>query len=1187
VTDEKPKYQFRRRIDDIKDIVYDLNGGDPKKISSFLESIEQIPSIKDLFSQERRSVNIGNNNSLFSVNLKALEAGLNIEKSSYSTYLFPSDLIRALANIAIIFVKKNSNLSEFAKGELLNIKKWGNYDTGYQTIDEVAFIEHFDDLERMYGSIIATFGAHKDILNTSEKLSKLSEAELKKIIDALEKENEDANTKTQEKIIVGEASGDLSRDAQQAVVPQVSPSKEDGEPSRTQARVDKVLGKDDFTQQQKNRIQYETGWLYNRAVYEMFTAHGIDTSDVDPALLNNLRSDIYSFTSGLGDEKLLQMLGSASKRQNALLKFYPKFASNNSAEISKFYAEISNKLSYQKLTPEQKAKFKKFNDNLFSDTASQEISATELLRESLKDATGSDSEVLNKTVRNTLDAMILQYGIDQEFRDENGQIISVKGTKNNHDVIKILESMSDDKLKIIFDLTDKMSPAQIDKFRSSIKNYSVYRASELTFHIQNTTLSKGLMPVDSNSKIGAGQHNFMDSTRVAIKANTAEIVIGGIEEKTGKDISSRRREKIDKLTKQYKSFIPLWENLQPEEQRIVYNKFSIPFNASNKDAPLAFIPEFLFFDVSTFRTFKNIRGSDKLSATEQDLVLTEYEDVKNNGYFDIGNQLESEQAYSQFINDSYLYNMEQAQLILLADFINNGEALGSYPSASFFDNYSPRELMEIDQYVQETGYEISEPNKKIWETTFDNQSFGENPSGSYSRGGGIRNLTNRISNSKPYKKIAHKLGLDKNKLNPTKRMAKSLGKSAASNVFKGVSAVSNVILPGSGQILYQIGKKIGFKKTLAIAGSLLALLIAKTIYALSTIGGLIGGIVGGIVGFFAAGPVGIVPGLVVGANAGQAIVPANWFNSLFGGKGATTTSTIPAGEAALANSSANTAAAKIAYSEAIAAKSGIFFGLPIFLLAPGIATFIAIAVTINTIFIIQSAFLVPTPPGLVGLISEPLECSDSTNNLNIITEPNPNENSIENPGGNIIANNAYKIVKILEQGFWCYWNKNPAKPQLFDEAEFQKYPNHCVYNNSTPTDCEGDYKNLQSENALYWCTWLVRDSYGASEFSAAAQTMADQFASKPGYAYKEITSLDWSQIYPGDAFFLSTHGEGGHIGHVAIVVSSTQDAVITVDSNAYAKVNSYTVGTDGKVQEDSLEGLWVMGIGYKTSIARP
>ncbi|NCO12727.1 hypothetical protein GW926_04325, partial [Candidatus Pacearchaeota archaeon] len=705
-----------------------------------------------------------------------------------------------------------------------------------------------------------------------------------------------------------------------------------------------------------NRIQYETGWLYNRAVYEMFTAHGIDTSDVDPALLNNLRSDIYSFTSGLGDEKLLQMLGSASKRQNALLKFYPKFASNNSAEISKFYAEISNKLSYQKLTPEQKAKFKKFNDNLFSDTASQEISATELLRESLKDATGSDSEVLNKTVRNTLDAMILQYGIDQEFRDENGQIISVKGTKNNHDLIKILESMSDDKLKIIFDLTDKMSPAQIDKFRSSIKNYSVYRASELTFHIQNTTLSKGLMPVDSNSKIGAGQHNFMDSTRVAIKANTAEIVIGGIEEKTGKDISSRRREKIDKLTKQYKSFIPLWENLQPEEQRIVYNKFSIPFNASNKDAPLAFIPEFLFFDVSTFRTFKNIRGSDKLSATEQDLVLTEYEDVKNNGYFDIGNQLESEQAYSQFINDSYLYNMEQAQLILLADFINNGEALGSYPSASFFDNYSPRELMEIDQYVQETGYEISEPNKKIWETTFDNQSFGENPSGSYSRGGGIRNLTNRISNSKPYKKIAHKLGLDKNKLNPTKRMAKSLGKSAASNVFKGVSAVSNVILPGSGQILYQIGKKIGFKKTLAIAGSLLALLIAKTIYALSTIGGLIGGIVGGIVGFFAAGPVGIVPGLVVGANAGQAIVPANWFNSLFGGKGATTTSTIPAGEAALANSSANTAAAKIAYSEAIAAKSGIFFGLPIFLLAPGIATFIAIAVTINTIFIIQSAF---------------------------------------------------------------------------------------------------------------------------------------------------------------------------------------------------------------------------------------
>ena len=969
MADEKLKYQFRRKIDDIKDIVHDAYGGDPKKISSFIESIEQITSLKNLFSQEKKSVNIGNNNSLFSVNLKALEDGsLNIEKNSYSTYLFPSDLIRALTNIARIFVKQDSNLTEFAKGEFLKIKTWGNYDTGYQTIDEVAFISHLDDIERMHSSIINTYRAHKDVLNVAEKLEKLSEDDLKKIVDALEEKKTTASDETQE-TTAAEAGDDQERDADSAVVPPVAPINTDGKPLQNRAQVDKALQKDELTQKQKNKIQYETGWLYNRAVYEMFTAHGIDTSDVDPSLLNNLRSEIYGFTSGLGDEKLLQMLGSASKRQNALLKFYPKFASENSAELSKFYKGVYSLPSYEKLTPKQKAKFEEFHNILFSDTASKEISATELLRESLKDSTGSDSAVLNKNVQNTLDAMILQYGIDQEFRDENGEIISIKGAKNNHDVIKIIGSMNADKLKVIFGLTDNMSPAQIEKFKLAIKNYSVYRASELTFHIQDTSLSKGLMAVNSNNEIGDTQHNFMDSTRMAIEKNTTETVIGGIEGKTGKNENSKRNDKISKLTKQYKSFIPLWENLQPEEQRIIYNKFSIPFNASNKDAPLVFIPEFLFFDVSTLRTFKNIRGSDELTAKEQDTVLEEYEEVKNNGYLEIGNQLEAERAYSQFMNDSYRYYMEQDQLLLLADFINNGQVLESYPSASFFENYSARELMEMDQYVQETGYEVSEPNIRMWKASFNNRSL-------------TRKLTNRITNSKPYKKLADKLGLDKNKLSPAKRMAKSLKKSAAAAVFKGVSAVSNVILPGSGKILYEIGKKIGFKKTMAIAGSLLALLIAKTLYALSTIGGLIGGIVGGAIGFFVAGgPIGILPGVIVGANIGQAIAPANWFGSLFGGKDAASVLTH---ETALANSSANSAAvikasaAQAAQAATIANTSGVFFGLPIAILAPGITMFIGLIVTVYTVFTIQSAFLVPTPSNLKNItVGNTFKCDGS------------------------------------------------------------------------------------------------------------------------------------------------------------------------------------------------------------------
>lgn len=952
----KTKYLFKRRILDIKDIV---GNTDSKGRAFFLESLDKTPSITNLFSKTER-FNVSETESLASANIKAIEKQeLVISPNRYYAYLFPSDLVRALSDFARIFSEKDQTLSLFAEERLGLVKRWGHFDAGDETIDEIAFFENVKEIQNLSNLIVSSFQEHPELILgdvSEEKDDEESPIKKKKKDDEDDNQQGDKGGGEEEKPEEDPLDKKIAKSAVVPLIPLVDQA----------SKVDLVLQKDELSRKQKDKIQYEVGWLYNRAVYEMFTAHGIDASDIDPSLLDSLRSDLYGFASDLGDEKLLKMLGSASKRQSALLRFYPKFASENSVEISKFYAEISSKLSYQKLTPEQQEKFKEFHNTLFSNSAAREISATELLKESLKDATGSDSAVLNKNVQNTLDAMILQYGIDQEFRDENGEIISIEGSKNNHDVIKIIDGMSDDKLRIIFGLSDGMNSEQIGHFKTSIKNYSIYRASELTFHIQDTTLSKGLAPVDSNSQIGADQHNFMDSTRVAIEKNSAETVVGGIEGKTGKDENSRRKDKISKLTKQYKSFIPLWENLQPEEQRIVYNKFGIPFNGANKDAPLQFIPEFLFFDVSTLRTFKNIRNSDKLTAAEQEAALADYENVKNDGYFEVGDQLEMEQAYGHFINDSYLYNMDPDQLLLMADFINNGEALDGYPTAEFFEGYSPRELMELDLHIQETGYEISEPNKRIWNTTSNNQPSGEDQFESGNRGRAIKKVSNKITNSKPYQRLTNKLGLNKKKLNPSKRMANSLGKSAASKVFKGVSVVSNVILPGSGKILYEIGRKVGFKRTMAIAGSLLSLLIAKTIYALSTIGGLIGGVVGSVIGFFAAGgPVGIVPGLIIGANIGQALWPANWFNAMFGGEGA---GSVPASEAALANASANNSAvAKTAFADSVASQSEIFLGLPIAILAPGISMFIGIAVTVHTIFTIQAAFLTPLPTNLSAI----------------------------------------------------------------------------------------------------------------------------------------------------------------------------------------------------------------------------
>ena len=144
----KPKYPFRRRLDNIKDIVYQILGGDSKKIPYLIEGLSKITPVKKFFSQKGSFVDIGNNQNLSSISLDKLRDDPleTIEENRYYAYLFPSDLVRALSHLAMIFVKKESLLTEFAKGELFKVKSWGDFDTGYKTIDEVAFIEHYEDI---------------------------------------------------------------------------------------------------------------------------------------------------------------------------------------------------------------------------------------------------------------------------------------------------------------------------------------------------------------------------------------------------------------------------------------------------------------------------------------------------------------------------------------------------------------------------------------------------------------------------------------------------------------------------------------------------------------------------------------------------------------------------------------------------------------------------------------------------------------------------------------------------------------------------------------------------------------------------------------------------------------------------------------------------------------------------------
>ena len=79
---------------------------------------------------------------------------------------------------------------------------------------------------------------------------------------------------------------------------------------------------------------------------------------------------------------------------------------------------------------------------------------------------------------------------------------------------------------------------------------------------------------------------------------------------------------------------------------------------------------------------------------------------------------------------------------------------------------------------------------------------------------------------------------------------------------------------------------------------------------------------------------------MIGANIGEAILPANWFNATFGGGQAATaasptaTSVTMASEAATATS---VGAAQMTVAGNVVAASGTFMGISISYLAPGMA----------------------------------------------------------------------------------------------------------------------------------------------------------------------------------------------------------------------------------------------------------
>lgn len=197
------------------------------------------------------------------------------------------------------------------------------------------------------------------------------------------------------------------------------------------------------------------------------------------------------------------------------------------------------------------------------------------------------------------------------------------------------------------------------------------------------------------------------------------------------------------------------------------------------------------------------------------------------------------------------------------------------------------------------------------------------------------------------------------------------------------------------------------------------------------------------------------------------------------------------------------------------------------------------------IFIINAgAYVVPGSSGITATpppgFTTPVRCT---------TEAVPL--SFPNSSSSSVASRGWEIINNMLQGFWCYWNRSPDYPELFNEQVYAQNPNPPY-----PGPIQG------CPNCMFWCTWLIIKSYQESGSTipftgrdVGVGTMENTFRGQgkfisPGEATPQ-------NIVPGSAVFFGT-------SHVALVYSVSQDAIVFVQSNGPTKSGSLTFNANGQ-----------------------
>ncbi len=198
-------------------------------------------------------------------------------------------------------------------------------------------------------------------------------------------------------------------------------------------------------------------------------------------------------------------------------------------------------------------------------------------------------------------------------------------------------------------------------------------------------------------------------------------------------------------------------------------------------------------------------------------------------------------------------------------------------------------------------------------------------------------------------------------------------------------------------------------------------------------------------------------------------------------------------------------------------------------------TFVVIVFIMNA-----SAFV--TPQGLLRTAlwdGTPVSCTPDYEPL-----------SFSNSAGDPTSSRAWTIVNNLYRGFWCFWNRSPDYPELFDMAAFQANP----------------FPPVGGQN-LFWCTYLPIKAFSETGVSICPDciytpSMRSWFVNQNRYVDINQALANPSRIKQGDAIIIARDGSprGRNGDHVAMVWQILPgDAIITVESNNSLKSTAYTI----------------------------